>query len=228
MRDATEARAAVAGGCAILDIKDPANGSLGMADVTTIRGMVAAGHRLPVSAALGETREWIEAESVPTLPSELAYCKLGTAGLGNAADWPSRWFTVRRRFEEQAGRSLNWIAVAYADWQRAESPSPRQVLAAALETGCAGLLVDTFFKDGRSSLEELGEGELRSILAAAKAANLLTALAGLCSLEDVTRAAGLSPDVIAVRTLACEGGKRDQPISSAAVARLRRNITNHQ
>ena len=59
VRDAAEARTAVEGGADLIDIKEPARGPLGAADVDVVEQIIAevAGRR-PVSAALGELRDW--------------------------------------------------------------------------------------------------------------------------------------------------------------------------
>ena len=68
VRDAAEAAAALAGGAALIDVKEPARGSLGRADAATIAAVVAAvGGRVPVSVALGELREAIL--DVPEYPA---------------------------------------------------------------------------------------------------------------------------------------------------------------
>jgi uncharacterized protein (UPF0264 family) len=59
VRDVAEAEAALAGGADIIDIKEPRRGALGMADAAMIAEIVACvDRRVPVSAALGELREW--------------------------------------------------------------------------------------------------------------------------------------------------------------------------
>ncbi|MFO1092588.1 MAG: (5-formylfuran-3-yl)methyl phosphate synthase [Planctomycetaceae bacterium] len=74
VRNADEAIAALAGGADIIDVKEPRRGPLGMADANIVADIVAcAGDRAPVSAALGEVRDWVT-------PSG----DLGAAGAGNA------------------------------------------------------------------------------------------------------------------------------------------------
>src|SRR5947207_1220934 len=91
VRNLEEARSALAGGCDVLDIKAPERGSLGMADVQEIAGILggtredrcADCRELPVSAALGEALDWRDVVP-PALPAGLMYLKLGTAGLGTS------------------------------------------------------------------------------------------------------------------------------------------------
>lgn len=225
VRNASEALVALAGGCDLLDVKEPARGSLGMADPAVIREVsrtaTSFSRRVPLSAALGETRAWFGRSDVPPLPDDLRYVKLGTAGLADVADWRSRWTAVRRRFDETAGRPFDWIAVAYADWQRAAAPPPGDVIAAALATNCAGVLFDTFHKDGQTLFDCLSRESLRNTIVDLRARGLLVAVAGGLSEREVPIAALLQPDVVAVRTAACAGGRRDGPVTASAVGRLR-------
>ena len=58
VRSAAEAEAALAGGAALIDVKEPARGALGRADDAVIADVVrAVAGRAPVSAALGELRD---------------------------------------------------------------------------------------------------------------------------------------------------------------------------
>lgn len=224
VRNAAEAIAAIAGGCDILDIKDPGRGSLGMAGVASMNEVLATAGKVPVSAALGETRDWLNGDqALPALP-RFAYCKLGTAGFAGSRGWVSDWLAVRQRFDADAAGSPNWIAVAYADWRAAEGPAPDEVLTAAVATNCAGLLIDTFAKTGRSTFDWCDADRTRQLIDRARSAGLRVALAGLCAFEEVAAAVALSPDIIAVRTLACEAGARIAPVCPTAVRRLREAI----
>src|SRR5947209_7136474 len=94
VRNVSEAEAALAGGCDVLDIKEPGRGAMGMADLATIADIVRrvrdTDAAIPMSVALGEVMDWEKERSVPQLPDGIAYLKLGTAGLGNASDWGQR------------------------------------------------------------------------------------------------------------------------------------------
>src|SRR5437899_496511 len=102
VRSATEAKVALAGGCDVLDVKEPALGAMGMADSATIAAVAARVGDLespvPVSVALGEAVEWTEKRPIPPLPSQIGYLKLGTAGLGTLAGWARRLAEVKQRF----------------------------------------------------------------------------------------------------------------------------------
>jgi (5-formylfuran-3-yl)methyl phosphate synthase len=220
VRSAVEAQDALAGGCDVLDVKEPANGSLGMADVDVVREILSAAPNVPVSAALGECRDWPGDNETSTVPPGVEFVKLGTAGLGDDPEWVERWTAVRRRFEQSAGRPLNWVAVSYADWMRCSAPSPDEIVAAAAETGCRGVLFDTFHKDGRTTAEQLSADRLRRLIAGVRERGLFSAVAGVYSVADVLAVRGLAPDVVAVRTLACADGRRNGTVCRRSVRRL--------
>lgn len=235
VRSSAEALAALEGGADILDVKEPARGSLGMADVGTIREVLGTARIMalaanaqrsaqtpPVSAALGELRDWLGRRSVPALPP-LAYAKLGLAGAMAERDWIARWVAVRRAFDRGTKGRSRWIAVAYADWRSAGAPPADAVIAAASETGCAGVLFDTFNKSAGGLFAHLGGEALAALVAQCRAASppLLVAAGGGLTQADVPHIAGTGVDIIAIRTAACASGGRGGTVTKGAVARFR-------
>ena len=228
VRNLDEAREALAGDCDILDIKEPANGPLGMAAVLTIAD-VATEVRLstpdvPVSAALGELRDWETQRSSVSLPPALTFAKIGLSGMRTRPDWQHVWQTVRGHIDQSGGAELSWVAVAYADDELAQAPAPRDVVSAAAETGCRILLIDTFTKDGRTLLDFQSPSDLRAIATQARAAGLQLALAGSLRADLLPQLAEVRPDIIAIRSAACRGGERSASISASAVAQFRRAL----
>ena len=242
VRNVSEADAAIAGGADIIDVKEPARGSLGMADAETISdiarsvrstSITACGSPhsnplpkgegatcCPASAALGEAREWLDGEHSATIPGNLAYTKLGLAGLASRDDWKSEWMAARHRVEEGSEFTARWIAVAYVDWQSAESPPPQEVIDAARDTDWVGVLFDTEPQEGRSLLEWLTLPKLTRLIATIQEAGMLAALAGGLQREDAEVLAGTGADVLAIRTAACEDG-RNGTVTESAVQNFR-------
>jgi uncharacterized protein (UPF0264 family) len=217
VRSAEEARAALAGGAAVIDVKEPARGPLGRADVSTWKAVVAAVQgAAPVSVALGELSEWPGA--LPVGPAEwagLAFRKLGLASVGS--DWRREWSGL-----VAAGPGgPHWIAVAYADWRAAAAPCPDEILDAALqEAGCRGILLDTWDKS-RPSEVDLSWGPW---VRRAQAGSLLVALAGGLDEAAIRRLTPLEPDLFAVRGAACGAAGRTGRIDTECVASLVRAI----
>lgn len=229
VRSADEALAALAGGADIIDVKEPLRGPLGMADVDSIAEVVACvAGQAPVSAALGELRDWTADSGItvspPVLPSGLTFTKLGLAGSACRADWVTNWLAVRAAFEREARRRLPWIAVAYADAVIANSPRIDDSIAAAARTGCTGVLIDTYEKSRSSVLDLLSAGDLRSLRALAHSRGLFFALAGRIGAADFRRQSIRMADIVGVRSAACTRGDRTQTVSTAQVALLRERL----
>ena len=233
VRNVDEARAALAGGSQILDIKEPTRGSLGMGSIAAIREIIALSkmeqetNSVPVSAALGETVDWLDTGSVPSLPVGLEYAKLGLAGmagLGRGSDWQSRWQQVRRRFDAASG-PRNWIAVAYADWSQANAPAPEAVIEAACRSGCKGVLFDTHSKTGGGLLDYLTVDALVDYAARIRENRLMLAVAGSLQLSSLPLLRDLAPDVIAIRTAGCRQQQRTGEICRESVRAFRAGLT---
>jgi len=209
VRSADEAAVAVAAGASVIDVKEPRRGPLGPADPAVWRAVRAiVPGRLPVSVALGELVEQPALHVAGDLDG-ISYRKLGLAGA------PASWRADLKALRD--GLETAWIAVIYADWQRAEAPHPDAILEFALENACAGVLVDTWDKS-RSIPLSLSEWSGR--LSRAQRAGLLVALAGRLDLATIDRLQPLRPDLFAVRGAACVSGDRLGSIDSRRVAAL--------
>jgi uncharacterized protein (UPF0264 family) len=218
VRSAFEAEAAFAGGADVIDIKDPARGALGRAGEEVFVAVCAflAGRR-PVSAALGELREFSG-----HAPSSMDYVKCGLAGLAGKSDWPSMW----DRFRENAGRAQA-VIVAYADWQCAQAPSVRAVSALACARPGSVLLVDTCCKDtyihGRRAtlLDWLPRDWIEMLVHEVHQASGRIALAGSLGLSEIAELRELGPDWFAVRGAACRDDDRDSTIDPERVRHIK-------
>lgn len=220
VRSADEAKAAIAGGAHVLDVKEPSRGPLGAADPSiwqAIRASLPLG--FPMSVALGELPDWEEPGATPPTEADflgIRFRKLGLAGAGEWPDWPDRWLTLRRAW----GSGPAWIAVIYADWQAADAPNPERILEQVLSSpvAFAGILIDTWDKTRTSPLDA---GPFWSnLIARAQDQGLLVTLAGGLDVADFRRLAPLEPDLFAVRGAACALGQRQSSIDPERVARL--------
>lgn len=219
VRSVEEAVAALDGGAAVIDVKEPDRGPLGRADLATwqaVRRVVPSD--VPLSVALGELREWTATGANPpdaTAFSGVHYRKLGLAGAG--ATWTEDWGALRRAW----GPGPLWVAVAYADWSLANAPHPDVVLEAALAaTDCAGVLVDTWNKAEPSPID----GAWMPWIARARRGGRQVVLAGGLDAQSIARLAPLRPDLFAVRGAACLGGERRAKVDVHCVRRLARAV----
>lgn len=217
-----EVEAALAGGADIVDVKNPAEGSLGApapALLRAVRSQVTP--PVQVSAALGDA---------PHLPGTLAlaaagaaacgadYLKIGLLGSARPEQALEMLCAVRRAAEE-VDPAVRVVAVAYADAARVGALPPAELPAIARRAGVHGVMLDTAVKDGVSTLAALGEAGLAAFLAAARVMGLMTGVAGALGPAEIARVAQLGADLVGVRGSACQGG-RDGRVSAARVRAL--------
>jgi (5-formylfuran-3-yl)methyl phosphate synthase len=221
VRSKAEALSAVAGGAAIVDVKEPNNGSLGRAPFEVWREVRAVvPQTIPVSVALGELGDWlgVDAVDLPTGAwSGLAYCKLGLSCA--PPDWIDLWRERRQRLAESGSVSPAWVAVVYIDWQAARSPAPDAVIdAAGTIDECDGVLFDTWDKSRGSGISLTWKRAVERV----RDSGRFVAVAGSLDVDAIGRLAPLAPDIFAVRGAACAGGDRLAPIDPDRVAVLAR------
>jgi uncharacterized protein (UPF0264 family) len=218
VRSAQEARIAVAGGAALIDVKEPARGSLGRADAEVIGDVVSAvaGCR-PVSAALGE---WVDEErSNPE--ADLAYVKWGLAGCRDNPEWKRQ---LSRLMEQQSRPQV--VLAAYADWECAQAPSVEEVFALACEHPGSVLLVDThckkaaFAKARPTLLDWLPAPWIVDLCARAREAGIKIALAGSLGQAEIAALLPARPNWFAVRGAVCDDGNREAGVQLEKVRLL--------
>jgi uncharacterized protein (UPF0264 family) len=222
--DAAEAVQAVEAGADVIDLKDPAEGSLGAPRADTIlRVRRAVPRDIPVSVAIGD---------LPHLPGTAALAARGAAGCGASFVKVGLWGSSTEaeavallRAVQEAVVDRPDVAViggAYADAPRMPSRPlpPRLIARAAAAAGVAGCLVDTGIKDGRGLFEWLGPDAVAALVDEARDAGLLFAVAGSLGAQDIAAVAALGPDIVGVRSAACRDGRRDGALEPERVRRL--------
>jgi uncharacterized protein (UPF0264 family) len=220
--DVGEAREAAGAGADIVDVKNPAEGSLGAPSpsvIAQVRAAVPA--ELPVSAAIGD---------MPNLPGTAALAALGAARSGAAFVKVGLWGVGTEaeavgllRAVREAGSGAVVVAAAYADASRvAQAPlAPALLPRVARAAGVGVCLLDTAVKDGDGLLDWLSRDELASLVADAHAAGLQVALAGALRAEDLPVVRATGADIAGVRSAACSDGRRSGPLDAARVRALR-------
>lgn len=228
VRSASEVGPALAGGAGIIDAKEPARGALGPVSAATLAEIVLqVPSNCPFSVALGDVHqvdEVVAALSSLRLRSRVAplFVKLGFAGV-ESHDLVSTLITTAVGLAAQQPTRYLIVAVAYGDATRAETLPPELISRLAQSAGAAGVLLDTYVKDGTGLLDWVDVAELTRWVSGARGAGLLTALAGALTLDNVDTVAATLADVIGVRGAACNGG-REGRVSAARVRALRRRL----
>lgn len=216
-----EAREALSGGAEILDVKNPAEGSLGAQSPEVIKKIktVSAG-KVEISAAIGD---------MPNLPGTAALAALGAAACG--ADYVKvGLYGTRDRTEagillrevQRAVRDYDAfvIAAAYADFRRAGTLNPEYLPHVASSAGIRGCLLDTAVKDGRTLFDFLGPSRIRRLAEQVRAGGLLFGMAGALKAKDLSLARELGADVVGIRTAACRDNQRDGALDPGRIREL--------
>jgi uncharacterized protein (UPF0264 family) len=216
VRNAAEAEVALQCNVQVLDVKEPARGSLGRADDRVLAEVVAAvaGRRL-LSAALGELADEGSGFRVQSSEGGFSFLKIGLAGCGTWPDWPERWGELLAQLPHEASR----VAVSYADWQAANAPRPEEILRHGHRLGCRAALIDTFAKNRGGLFEHLSKAAVANWISAARRLGMLAVVAGSLDQTTARQAAELGPDLIAVRGAACRGG-RTNPLDRRLIESL--------
>ncbi|HZZ81902.1 MAG TPA: (5-formylfuran-3-yl)methyl phosphate synthase [Gemmataceae bacterium] len=223
VRSVAEARQALAGGAALIDVKEPAHGSLGRADDEVIRAVVTeVAGRCPVSAALGE---WEDGRNqIPE--AGLTYVKWGLAGCGRSSSWQRDLAAML-----ELHRSPRVVLAAYADWECAQAPPVEEVFALARRFPGSVLLVDTHCKEANNVvrkkrptlLDWLPLAWIEDLCGWCREVQVKIALAGSLGFDEIDALGVARPDWFAVRGAVCDGN-RNGTIESAKVYELAKRI----
>ena len=215
VRNGQEARLALEGGADLIDVKEPNRGALGAADPAIWADVLCAvAGAVPTSVALGEVSQAGEPADIDTL-ARFQFAKWGLAHSRRHADWLPRW-------TERLGRlppGVIPVAVVYADWQRAASPRPEQIIEAAAGLRCGVVLFDTFDKQHGGLLDHLSYQELGHLTDQARQAGLRVVFGGGLCRMTIPQVLSLQPDYVAVRGAACRC-RRTGDLDTALVRQL--------
>jgi uncharacterized protein (UPF0264 family) len=222
-----EARRAVAGGADIVDVKDPGEGALGAPAPRVLAEVVhAVGTAAPVSVALGDLPDLPHTAALAARGAALsgaAYVKVGLRGVRDLERAVAVMSAVAGAVR-MSGEGISVIAAAYADAAALDPPAlaPAYLPELVERTGIAGVLVDTFVKDGRGLYGWLSESELAALIDRTHRAGAIFAVAGQLRPGELCRVAA---DVVGVRSAVCRAGDRTSELEAglvaAAVAELR-------
>lgn len=205
----------------ILDIKEPNHGSLGRATDECIASIVqVTPSSIPISVAYGELSD-APPPLAPELSRRIEFAKVGLAGMALQA-WQSQWHAWRTSL----GNHLQPVMVAYADWQEANAPCPRDVLTNAQAEGCQWMLIDTFAKNGSTLLTTYGLDATKQLIQQAHEFGIQIAVAGSLGISEIDQLLPFAPDIIAVRGAVC-AGDRNSSIDASKTRQLQNKVTAH-
>ena len=225
VRNVSEALVALKGGADILDVKNPAEGSLGanfpwvIAEIKRVTRSA-----VPISAAIGD---------FPNLPGSAALAAFGALnagadivkiGLKGPRDKGAASYLVEQvvKAVKNVKGSAKVVVCAYGDYKRAGTIDPASIPEITGNCGADVAMVDTAIKDGRALTDFLSIEDLKAFVEDAHSRGVWAALAGSLGFEEVRALKDLNPEVIGVRGAVCAGGDRKATLSLGLVRRLKR------
>lgn len=180
VRDRSEWHLAHQLGVGIIDFKEPSRGPLSATNPDLWRWAVDQRvTHAELSAALGERKDALELAQ--QVPPQFRFAKVGPSGCETTEQLTAMWTAVQSRLNP----NVELVAVSYADYQNAGCVGVEQILESARSYGFQHVLIDTFAKDGRSTVDHLGFDRLRAISRWATEHKIWWALAGSIKLANV-------------------------------------------
>ncbi|HJJ47654.1 MAG TPA: (5-formylfuran-3-yl)methyl phosphate synthase [Methanocorpusculum sp.] len=201
----------------IVDVKRPAEGSLGANFPWVIREIKKLAGNTPVSAAIGDYHP---------LPGNASLAAYGAACAG--ADYVKIGLmfsdkTLAREVIEGVVRAVKEpfpekkvVIAGYSDFARLGVISPFDIAPLAAEAGADFAMIDTGKKDGKSTFEFMNGDILAEFTDLNRSLGIGTALAGSLKFEDIPVLKKINPEIIGVRGMVC-GGDRTTMVQEALV-----------
>ncbi len=228
VRSLAEAEIAVAESIDILDFKEPLLGPLAPVDSSILREAATrfsgpSSTSVLLSAALGERDTAMQVAG--QIPASFAFAKAGPKHCGTARELTAMWTEVRHALASP----VELVAVAYADASAAETLEPEEIVSLAHQHGFRRILIDTFVKDGRSSVEHLQRDRLRALRHLTRTFGMQWMLAGAIRLDDLHRwrETDTQPDGFGVRGDICSSG-RESEIAPQRIRLWQQHLTELQ
>jgi dihydroneopterin aldolase len=208
-----EAVVALEGGADLVDLKDPAAGTLGAWSIAAIRRAVGAiAGRRPLSATIGDgiaDADYLALRTAATAAAGVDFVKVGFfPGAPHRA--------LAEALAREARRGTRIVAVLFAD-----GLPDFALLDRLAGCGFVGAMLDTTDKRGTSLRRCIDDDRLGRFVDAARTRGLLVGLAGSLSLADVAPLRRLSPDYLGFRGALCKGGRRQNPLDPERLAAIR-------
>ncbi len=212
--DSKEAIESIEGGADIIDVKNPAEGSLGASFPWVIREIknLAVNYGKQVSATIGDMEYKPGTASLAALGaahSGADYIKIGLFGVKNEEE-AYKMLTPVIRSVKEFDKEKKLVAAAYADYYRINSIPPQVLPRVGEKAGVDGIMIDTAIKDGKTLFDHMEMVELEEFIEESRKKPLFCALAGGIKGTHTTALRELNPDIIGVRTAVCKSGRNSR------------------
>lgn len=194
----------------IIDIKNPDEGSLGANYPWVIEEIrkCTGTHRL--SAAIGDIKTFqpgtvsLAARAVAMLG--ISYIKIGL--LLPDSDQALQMLRKVVRAVKDHDSSIAVVAAGYADHAEVGGLDVLELPRLGSIAGCDLVMIDTALKNGATLFDRMNESELGDWCNLARKRGLSTALAGSLKIEHLDKLFRIQPDIIGIRSAACDSHDR--------------------
>ena len=199
----------------IIDLKNPALGSLGALDIKLVKSCVAAiNGQCPTSATIGDMP--MQPEIIFNAVKEMAetgvnYVKIGFFPGENQEQIIEELATLTPHF--------NLIAVLFADTHPDFS-----LIDSLITAGFKGIMLDTQDKTKGPLTGMMAKTEIERFVNHVKSRHAICGLAGSLRLEDIPLLMPYQPDYLGFRGALCESHKRAGQLNPQAVQNAKQTI----
>ncbi|MFG1179792.1 (5-formylfuran-3-yl)methyl phosphate synthase [Xanthobacter versatilis] len=220
--DLAEMEVALGAGADIVDLKNPAEGALGAWAEAPLKAAVArwraAGCVTGLSATVGD--QPLDAATILAAARRTASTGVPLVKIGFPLPLDGAGAALAPVLDALRPLALGTrlIAVLFAD----QDPD-LSTIAQFAEAGFHGVMLDTADKAAGGLLAHLPVPRLAGFVAEARAAGLLTGLAGSLKLQDIAPLATLKPHYLGFRGALCATG-RTSALDPARLARVREEL----
>jgi len=209
--DRDEALEAVKGGAGIIDVKNPAEGSLGANFpwiISEIKGLLPNGVEL--SATIGD---------FPNLPGTASLAALGVASLGvnyikiglygvNSPQDAIKLASSTVRAVKESYSNTKVVIAGYADYDRIDSIPSHLIPSIAEKSEADIAMLDTAVKDGTNLFSFLNMEQLEEFTGNSHNSGIKVALGGSLTQKHIQPLSEIGVDIIGIRGAACQNSDR--------------------
>lgn len=214
-----------------IDCKNPDEGSLGANFpwvINQIKNLIPSNSSQLLSATIGD---------FPYLPGSASLAALGAAVSGadiikvglkgpKSKEEGIRLMKQVVRAVKSYNHHIKIVVAGYADKKRINfSPDILDIPLIAAKSGSEIAMLDTYIKDDKCLFDFLSIEQLIEFKNKAKKLNLDVALAGNLKMDSIPKIIEISPDIVGVRSLVCEGyDRKNGTIQKDLIEKLKKEI----
>jgi uncharacterized protein (UPF0264 family) len=212
-----EARLVMTGNVDIIDLKNPAKGSLGALDVAQVKSIVdEINGTCLTSATIGD----LPMQPIPVFNAVEAMASTGVnyIKIGFFPNGDSRQVIEKLKLISD---KTDLIAVLFAD-----TDPDYKVIKELKSAGFQGAMLDTLEKTNGSLTELMTKADIERFVGIVKSNGLICGLAGSLGLKDIPLLMSCHPDYLGFRGALCDLQDRVGRLDNSSVLKIRQTISD--